>query len=195
MKANIYTFTVLIVTILTIAGCKKDSKDESAKNSLKVDGTEYTMSKGLLVNYGDYNATYSMALYLLSSGLTVHELDGLPDSISGTGNIIVFEINTTGTDKLAPGDYTYSNLYTAGTFSYGIYMLNWNSTQNPDPDLTELKAGTVKIISSGATYELSFTGTDINDKAVSGYYKGALKYYTDFKKSGGVTKHGNKLLF
>jgi hypothetical protein len=136
-----------------------------------------------------------MGMILLSSGITVHDVGGLPDSVSGTGHLISFEINTSGSDKLSPGDYAFSNTFAVGTFDYGAYEVNWNTSLNPNAIGTELKTGTVKIISSGAEYELSFTGMDINDKAVSGYYKGALKYYTDFKKSGGVTKHGNKLLF
>ena len=193
MKTNVYKLAVLLLAISVIAGCKKDSKDETTANSLKIDGTQYDMSHGIVINYGDYNSVYNMEIALLSPGLTIHDIDGYPDSISGTGHVIVFSVMTSGSDKITPGDYTYSsNSYNAGTFDYGIYELNWNSELNPDPDFTEITAGTIKIINSGTTYELSFTGTDSNNKAISGYYKGSLKYYTDFKKSGELVKHRNK---
>jgi hypothetical protein len=192
MKANIYKLAVLLFAITVIAGCKKDSKDETSANSIQIDGNQYDMSHGIVINYGSDNSVYNMEFALLSPGLTIHDIDGYPDSISGTGHIILFSVMTSGSDKITPGDYTYSNSYNAGTFDYGIYELNWNPVLNTDPDFLEITAGTIKIISSGATYELSFTGTDSNNKAISGYYKGSLKYYTDFKKSAGLVKHRSK---
>lgn len=150
------------------------------------------MSHGIVINYGSDNSVYNMEFALLSPGLIMHEIDGYPDSISGTGHVIIFSVNTSGSDKITPGNYTFSDSYLAGTFDAGMYQLNWDSQGNPDPDFTEITAGTIKIIGSGATYELSFTGKDGNNKTISGYYKGSLKYYTDFKKSVGFIKYRSK---
>lgn len=183
MKSALTGIAIISLFCFVFIGCKKDSKNESTKNYLKVDGVDYEISKGLLINYGENNMVYNIDLYLFSPGLTVHETDGYPDSISGTGHMISFEILTTGSDKLALGDYTYSNQELAGTFYYADYLLNWNSNLNPMADFVTLNAGTVKVIKNGTEYELSFTGKDVSNKAISGYYKGSLKYYTDYKKS------------
>ncbi len=183
MKNFIRGIGMLLIISFVLAGCKKDSKDET-RNFLKVDGAEYDISTGLIINYGEYDSAYEMDIYLFSPGLTVHEAGGFPDSLSGTGHAIYFEMVTTATDKLAIGDYPYNDTEIANSFYYSEYFLNWNPNTNSDDNFVELKAGNVKVIQNGTEYELSFTGTDENNKAISGYYKGTLKYYTDFKKSG-----------
>ena len=183
MKTNIPGIAVFLLVILAIAGCKKDSKNETAKNSLKVDGTEYEVSKGILVNYGAIKTSvYDFSLILLSPGLTVYETAGLPDSIAGTGHYIAFEILSSDAAKLSAGDYPFNNSELAGSFYYGGYLTNWNSATS-QPDLVGLISGSLKVINNGAEYELSFTGKDFNNKSVTGYYKGSLRYYADYKKS------------
>jgi hypothetical protein len=194
MKANLLNLAVLLFAILVIAGCKKDSNDTTPSNSLQVDGNKYDLSHGFVINYGPGNSVYNMEIALLSPGITIHDIDGYPDSISGTGHVILFSVMTSGTDKITPGDYTYDFSYNAGTFDYGMYKLNWNTTGNPNPDFVEITSGTIKIMNSGTTYELSFTGKDSNNKAISGYFKGSLKYYTDFKKSAGLVKQRGTFL-
>ncbi len=183
MKTNLLLLATFILIILAAASCKKDSKNDTTRNFLKVDGTEYDMSKGFILNNGNKNSVSNMGLVLISSGITAHLVNGIPDSASGTGNVISIELLTSGSDKLTPGDYQYSDSELAGSFYYGSYALNWNSPVSYSPDYMEFNSGTVKVINSGAVYELSFTGKDANNKDISDYYKGSQGYYTDFKKS------------
>jgi hypothetical protein len=183
MKTIVSNLFFIILLCLAIEGCKDDSSDDgSTKNAMKVDGTDYDLSKGFVINYGDYNSVFAIDLFLISPGLTVHEFEGLPDSASGTGQLLTFEIFSSSGDKIAVGDYVYSDSENVGTFYYSGYMLNWNATQNPFADLTEISSGTLNVINSGAQYEISFSGKDSNNKDISGYYKGSLKYYDDSGK-------------
>lgn len=183
MKSIISTVAVIFLLFIGITGCKKD-KNDTKKNFLKVDGTEYDISKVLLTNYGGASSVYNMELDFFSSGITIHEVNGIPDSISGIGHAIYFDMFSSSADKLALGDYTYNNTsQAAGSFDYAGYVLNWNISQQPP--FIEITSGNVKAIKSGAEYELSFSGTDQNNKTISGYYKGSLTYYdaSQVKKS------------
>lgn len=183
MKKITLNLAVLLIITIAFSGCKKDKKDdETTKNFLKVDGTDYDLSKGFLINYGIYGSSNNIDLVLISSGITVHEVMGLPDSVSGTGNAIYFELYSTSGDKLQLGDYIYNDSGDAGTFDWADYLLNWNATQLPDADFTNITSGTVKVINNGTEYELSFSGKDSNNKTISGYYKGSLKWYDDSGK-------------
>lgn len=196
MKTFIPNLTVILLLGFAIAGCKKDStKDETTKNKVTVDGTEYEISKGFITNYGSYNSAYNFDLVLVSSGLTIHESSGLPDSASGNGNVVYFEMFSSSSDKLALGDYVYNDSGNAGSFDYADYMLNWNPTLQPNAFGVEIKTGTVKVINNGTEYELSFSGTNANNKTITGYYKGSLKYYIDNKKRGYNNAAGNSSAF
>lgn len=177
------TFGPVIATIIllcfAVAGCKKDNKkDETKKNFLKVDGTEYDISKGYLEYYGAIGPDNNIDLTLFSPGITVHENMGMPDSLSGNGHTIYFEMYTSGSGKLAVGDYSQNNSKRAGSFDFANYVLNWDIALDPGIDLIPITSGTVKVTKSDTEYELSFSGRDENNRAISGYYKGSLKFYT-----------------
>lgn len=190
MKTIVLNLVAILLLCSAIAGCKKNNNDQTTKSYLKVDGIEYDISQGFIIDYGPYNAVYSIDLYLASSGIIFHEIGGLPDSVSGTGNGMTFEILSSDNGKLALGDYIYSDSDDGGTFYYAEYIVNWNATQQPDAEFLEIVSGTMKVIQNGAEYELSFSGTNINNKPISGYYKGKLSYYNYFgNKKSFMQKH------
>jgi len=183
MKITLLNLLITGLLFIAVAGCKKDSKkDDATKNYLKVDGTEYDISKGFIVNYGGSGSIYNIDLVVVSSGLNIHDVNGLPDSVSGTGNTVYFEMYSSVSDKISSGDYVYNDSGAAGSFDYEDYMLNWNTTTQPNAETTEITSGTVKVINSGTEYELTFSGKDVHNKIISGYYKGNLKYYDDSGK-------------
>lgn len=182
MKIFIRNVVVMLLLGFAIAGCKKDSAKNETKNYVNVDGTEYEISKGFITNYGLNNSAYNLDLVLISSGLTIHEIMGMPDSVSGTGNVIYFEMYSSSSDKIALGDYNYNDSGNAGSFDYAEYMVNWNSALQPNSAGLEIKTGSVKVISNGNEYELSFSGTNASNTTITGYYKGSLNYYIDKKK-------------
>jgi hypothetical protein len=196
MKTIVSTLALIFLLCFAMAGCKKDSNKSDTpvtKNFLKVDGTEFAISKGILENYGGDSSVFNIDLSLISSGITIHETLGMPDSSSGTGHVVYFEMFSSSVDKLAIGDYAFNNTMHAGTFDGAEYVLNWNIAQQHNPNFIQLASGTVKVIKSGAEYELTFSGTDQNNKTISGSYKGSLKYYNyaKGKKSSKVKRLWN----
>ena len=183
MKKIIFYLAIITMLCFAVEGCKKDSKnDGTTENYIRVDGVDYPISKGFLVNYGANNSVYHMELVLLSSGLTIHEHMSVPDSASGTGHVITYELSSSTGDKLALGNYVYNKSEVAGTFYYADYFLNWNSTLNPYIDFIEITSGNINMINNVAEYELTFSGKDSNNKTISGYYKGPLTYYYGSEK-------------
>jgi hypothetical protein len=179
MKTFMFTLAVILLLSFPIAGCKKDSnKDESKKNLLLIDGTEYAISKGYLEYYGLNGSGFNIDLTLFSSGISIDETMGMPSPSSGSGNMIYFEMYSPDSDKLAQRDYAYNSAGNSGSFDLASYILDWNIAVEPDIDFIPITAGTVKVIKNGTEYELSFSGTDQNNKVISVYYKGSLKFYT-----------------
>lgn len=175
-----------ILGILFMVGCKKDSN--SSNNKMNYDGTDYNLSQGFLENFGQWTdeMDYNMGIVLLSSGFTVHEVDGEIDSLSGIGHGIVFDLFTTSINKVEVGVYTYDagESGQAGTFNYSNGVINYNSATEDGTEF-DITAGKLTIVQNGDTYELNFDCTADNGKHVTGYFKGSLKYYdmTDFKSS------------
>lgn len=119
MVKRIYSFAVIVLLCMAIMGCKKDNnKDEQKNNFLKVDGTEYAISKGFLEYYGGDNSVYNIDLTLFSQGIIIQENMGIPDLFSGNGHTIYFEMYTSDSARLAPGTYADNNTAHAGSFDY-----------------------------------------------------------------------------
>jgi len=171
----------LVAFVVILAGCKKDSNDEETKNnSIKYNGEEYSLSKGVLENYGKvYDMeSYNMDLTLMSSGLVIHEVDGAIDSLSGIGNILYFEIFTSKSGELDNGTYDFDaeETYEPGTFDFGTVGLNLNAvTLEGEKILVE--SGTIKINQTGDEFEITVNCKNETGKTITAYYKGELNYY------------------
>jgi len=192
MKNFTITSAIILILFISMAGCKKDSKNEEInKNYLKVGSFKCDLSKGILLKVPYDDTLNCMMLELFSPGIIIHENLTWPDSLSGNGHTITFIMyNTSGSDKLPPGEFTVSNpsdTYHSGTLLYPEYLLDWNINQEPDPAFCFVTSGTLKVIQNGAEYELSFKGKDMTNNTISCYYKGAIKYY-DYYGDKSVTK-------
>jgi hypothetical protein len=181
MKANFSIFAVIILLGFCLAGCKKDSieaEPEPAANYLKVGETDYDISKGIIEDFGLYNGSfYRFILKLVSQNITIQEINGSPDSVSGIGNVIYISLISKIPGKLSLGDYLYDQLSgVSQTFYFFSYTVNWDTSLPPD-HYVRLKSGTVKVIQNNEEYKLSFSGIDWDNNVISGYFKGKLTYY------------------
>lgn len=171
--------TLILVAIagsfLLVTSCKKDD-DNKSTNILKYDNTEYTLKSGYLENYGQdsIGAAFNVDLTMYTAEVTVHESGGAVDSISGTGQVIYFEIFTSTADGIASGDYVYDAMETGanGTFDYGIFSSDISTFEAVD-----IEDGVVHVVKDGNTYDITIVATDVLGKNISGAYKGALTYY------------------
>lgn len=187
MKKIIQLLIGLTVIIILPFQCMKDNSTQ--KNSITYQNQVYNIDKGVLEFYGKIRGNgNNIDLTLLSSSLTIHETNGLIDSISGTGNGVNFEMFTTGTTALQVGDYTFASDSSgnAGTFDYGNVILNYNTTTNQGTN-QDITGGAISVKSAGAVYEITFNCTLKNGNGLTGYYKGPLKYY-DNTQGASMTK-------
>lgn len=196
---NLFTpFIAVLIISLFVSGCKKD-KNETVKTYFNYNGTEYNLSQGFLENYGKYGAEegYNLDLSLLSSSFTLHYSNGEVDSVSGIGHALTFELFTTLPDKLDIRDYAYDATESgaAGTFDWGMVLMDYNTLTETGTSF-EITGGKVSITSNGSEYEVTINCTTSDGKTITGYYKGALKYFNYDKKKKTVDRLPiNKSLF
>jgi hypothetical protein len=197
MKNLFRPFIAVLLLTLFIAGCKKD-KEETSNNQFSYNGTVFNLSQGFLENYGKSGTEgYNIDLSLLSSGFTIHNKSGEVDSVTGMGNALYFEIFTSHADKLDVRDYIYDATESGadGTFDYGMIGMGFNM-ETELGSAFQITGGKLSVTSVGSEYEITFTGTTSNNKAITGYYKGPLKYYNyDMKKKPLVKSFKNKSVF
>lgn len=186
-----YTKPLIAILLLSlvVAGCKKD-EDKAVKSYFNLNGTVYNLSQGFLEDYGKSgNDGYNIDLTMLSSTFTIREKNGEIDSISGTGDLIYFEIFTSLPGKLNVMDYVYDGLESgdAGTFDVGEIMTGFNMMTQSGSTFY-ITGGKLSVTSVGSEYEITINCTTLDGKTVTGYYKGALKYYNYNNKKKSVLK-------
>ncbi|OYT13682.1 MAG: hypothetical protein B6I19_03875, partial [Bacteroidetes bacterium 4572_114] len=185
------TFLALLAVSVLFVACKKDDDNDPPKNQMTIAGTEYDFTQGVIENYGTWLSVeaYNFDVTILSPGLTIHEINGEIDSVSGIGHGISFEFYSADSTDLAKGDYVYDEDGNggAGTFIYAGAVVNYN-TETEEGTEYEITEGKVTVSQNGGSYELSFDCKTDGDVSVTGFYKGNLKHYdyTGDVKSGKI---------
>lgn len=186
MKA-LFKLTALLMIVLVIASCKKDNDDDKVSvNSFNYDGQEFELTQGILENYGTWSGdeAFNLDLTLLSSGFTIVDDQGYAEA-SGTGHGIYFEMYSSKSNELVPGEYVFDeDSYEAGTFEFGDFVMNY-SIEDETGEMVDITGGKVNVSKSGNEYEVSFDCTTETGKNITGSFKGSLQYFNyDEKKSG-----------
>ncbi len=180
MKIDKKVLTIILLSLIFFTGCKKDKKESSFNNYFKYDGEIYRIDQGFLENYGSLNAgeSYKLSLTLTSDGLTPIENNGDLIGITGNGHIIHFEMFSGSGTQLTDGTYQYDfSSQNAGSFDDGWISINYDASQNEAEIDQDIEEGTVIITKTGDIYEITVSCTDEDNKSVTGYFKGTLKYY------------------
>lgn len=193
-------FFASLVLLVSITGCKDDEAAPVKESKATYDGSEYSLTSGLIENYGedsspnsgwDYSG-YNLDLVLLSDGITLTNNNGEP-SVEGEGFAIYFEMFSSTADALADGTYTLdvSNNIPTGTYDYGDVNFVSNGTVT---DNIEIASGTIIVAKSGNEYEITVDCYDVNQNQLSAYYKGELMYFDYTSSTNGrvLTKSKNK---
>lgn len=184
MKKLMKLFFGLLLAGSVLISCDKDDDDVSKKNYLKIGETEYVLSSGIYENYGQMEAVdfqydgYNLDLTLLSSGLTSStNSDGFPD-ISGSGQIIYFEMFSSKENEFDSRDYTFSTSepYPVGTFDDGSFCINY-SVENEDNNWIDISSGKVTISKAGDTYSITIDCTSEKGDIIKGFFQGTLQYF------------------
>ena len=160
-----------------MGACKKD-KDSPSPNQITYKGESFELSKGIIESYGHFQGeeAYNFDVLLLSSGFTVYEYNGEPDSVSGIGNAIVMEFYSSDSSDIAVGRYDYNPLRAAFTFDYAEAAIDFNTETEEGTEL-EISGGSITIGKNGSNYEFSFSFDTYEGENISGYYQGSLTRY------------------
>jgi len=169
------SFKLMVATIALstlFVACKKDDKVE-AKNSFTFQSNTYDISKGFISNYGKrgaFDAT-NFDVYLTTSGIT-----NTGGTVTGTGDAIYLDFNSSSAIELASGTYTIDDLRNLNTFYNAAVYINYNFTTFTGGEylVDNNTTGTIKVNKTGTTYEITCSFTVDNGKKVEGYYKGSL---------------------
>ena len=152
----------------------------SASNAVTHDGNTYTLSNGLIQDFGDYygmgNGNYDIILY--SPGITYSN-----NSLSGTGDIIYFELFAPLTG-IVNSDYTFDPLNSHATFTFTAssgFFKGYNFQSGTSTESVSFNSGTVGITINGSQYQITINLMDSNGKAITGGYNGTLNYQDSSK--------------
>ena len=151
-------------------------------NEIKYDGSNYSLTKGYLEKYGDWDEQttyYNFDVWLVNDGITITQDDAM-----GTGDLIYLEFWSSSPTGLNPGTYSFASNLAAQTFSTGAVAFNYNIATELGT-LYECTGGSVIISQSGTDYIFDVTFTLANGKTVNAYYKGSMINYdqTGYKSS------------
>jgi hypothetical protein len=180
MKYKFLTMILVAVMIVVVAGCKKDSNDPVNSGQFTYSGTSYSLSQGFLGGYGSVgDNSYGIDIVLLSSGLQVYEISGIPDSVSGKGEVFMVAMYSSTENAIEPGVYAFNDLGTAGTFEYSMVLIGYDAATDEAAIEDEVAGGTVTVTKEGDIYGFSFNMTTMLGKTLTGDYSGNLKFYSD----------------
>ncbi|MCU0359003.1 MAG: hypothetical protein MUE95_15685, partial [Cyclobacteriaceae bacterium] len=94
MKLNVVI--ALMITVVTLIGCKKDDEAKKPASYFEYDGKTYELANGFLENWGPTPvSSFNLDLILLSDSFVLHETGEVLDSITGVGDGLYFEMFAT----------------------------------------------------------------------------------------------------
>jgi hypothetical protein len=179
MKQTLIKTAVLVFAIsFGLASCKKDKVE--TKNSFKYNnketeiGTLYSGSIGESPTYG----VYGTLIYVLEKTITLHQIAGSRDSLSGTGDMLILTFLSNYSGALPSGDYSFSiseDPYLPNSFGYQSGLLvNVKTEGSENPAIVELSGGKVTVKRDGEEYEFTLNITTKVNSTITGYYKGKI---------------------
>jgi len=176
-------FVGLLGTLLLVSACKKDDDNDGANNSgdfpqeLVLDGTRHGLGTAFMEFYPDYGVnSHNLDLILLSDGLTAHyDADNYPDSISGNGYMMYFEMFSADSTFLSAGTYSMDTTLTVNTFQGAFVAPVSNGEINGSPE--QLKTGSVEVSRSNNVYTITGSGKDADNKDFEFSYQAAITIY------------------
>ena len=144
-------------------------------NVLIVDGVEYPLKSGTLLNYGGQQGLYNIDLDIYSPGVVVP--DCTENSAIGQGQNIYFEMWTSQSDNLDSMTYNIveDESESVGNITFSDYLTVYNS-EIDEQNWLKISSGTVDVQISGDNYTISWNLTGAFGEVITGNYSGTLMY-------------------
>ena len=158
-----------------------DPNNPSQADVLSIDGTDYQLEDGWLVDFGQWGASNAVNIDLelisFEYEFDCNEGEDEDESSITDGQSIYFEMWTSQQGYLDSGTYEIvvqnnNNDYYPFNISYSDYALN----QNDETSYINIDSGTVIVERSGNNYTVSWDTIDSNGNVVAGSYNGILQF-------------------
>ena len=181
---------IAIVLFISLTACKKDEKVKN--NSFRYNQKEAEIGTAMGIRFGesDIAGVYDVFMMLFEKTLTVHMKDGVPDSLSGKGDILFIDFLTDNINEITPGEYNLntssavSKAFTIVSEESGVLVNIVSFNEYPAGSL-QLYSGKVAVAKNGDEFEITLNlNTNVNS-TITGYYKGKINMYTEVKKKSG----------
>lgn len=169
---------VLMLILPLVYGCGKE--DIEPRNQILNGGVAYELSKAAIIDYGKaaVGEAYSLNLYLMSSDIGISGKNTVPDSISGKGHLILFEMYSDKPKQLALGKYEFDAMQYRKVKSFGPANAIFNANyQTKTGDEYAIISGSVVVSKNNEEYIIEFDCMDIRGKRLNGYFKGGIAYF------------------
>lgn len=167
---------VLVFILPLVFGCGKE--DIEPKNQIFNAGVSYELSKAAVIDYGKVGDAYSLNLYLMSSDMDILGKNGVPDSISGKGHLVLFEMYSDNSKELALGKYEFDGTQSKKVKSFAPASAIFNANyQTKTGDEYAIVSGSVVVSKNNEEYIIEFECMDIRGKRLNGYFKGGIAYF------------------
>lgn len=166
--------------LLAVSACKKDEDDDDSTQpfpqELVVDGTRYELGTAFMEHYPDFGVnSENLDLFMLTDGVTVYyNNDNYPDSISGNGYILYFEMFSADSTYLSAGTYVADTTYGQGTFATAFLAPITNGEVDNDE---QLNSATVEVARDNNTYTITGSGKDDMNRDFNFSYQGAIAIF------------------
>jgi len=170
MKRHYIAIIGVLIFGILFNSCKKEDKEPS--NSFRYDGTNYSLDKGYLENWGvNTNGSYDFDVYLGSSNI---QYSASNEEFLGIGDVLYLDLNTSSANGLVNGTYNYSSDRNAFTFVDGVVGIDVDLSDVENEEFVEVVGGTIEVLVDGNTYTLEFDLTTESNTKITGRYKGTL---------------------
>lgn len=174
----------LLMSNLLLISCKKDTAEIenviTKKSFLKIGDKEYNLAKGAFLNDGKEDSSlvyfHELAFFSDSFSLTTSQFGEM--EISGSGQLIYFDLYSSMGEQLDEGDYMYSSESGSfvKTFDYGAYFINYSS-DNTENEEVEIISGTLSVSKTDGEYSITINCMSEDGEIVTGFFNGKLEYF------------------
>lgn len=174
MKLRFQTIFVLFLALGVIStSCNKDDDGgSSASNSFTVDGTTYALTNAykLAYNYPNADGSDDIDIWLTTSDIT----SSGNQELSGSGDVVYLDLNSSTTPELASGTYNYASERAAFALSDSYAGENIDVYTLSGDKLFIVTGGSVEVSQNGNETRFEFNLTTADGKTITGNYQGTL---------------------
>lgn len=152
-------------------------------NEIRFTGEKYPLSQAFIIKYGDWDGSgvFNFDVVFISEDIYFAE-----DSISGTGEIVVFEMWTNSPTTLTAGNYVFSSAEVAGTITDVFMGIDLDIYESEGPEFEAVSA-TATVAYEGADLKLSSLMIMDNAQDAKVYYTGPYTVF-DFTEKKSISK-------